>query len=71
MIKASEIREMTKDERDQKLRELKDEYFRLRFQKTIADLENNMKIRDMRRDIARLLTVENEKRREELEEESK
>ena len=63
MIKASEIREMTEDEREQKLAELREDYFHLRFQDSIGQLTNKMKIRNIKKDIARILTVQNEVKR--------
>ena len=55
-MKASEFRKMTAQELDAKLLELKDELFKLRFQQTINQLENPMRIRAVKKDIARLLT---------------
>ncbi|HOA33476.1 MAG TPA: 50S ribosomal protein L29 [Clostridiales bacterium] len=60
-MKASEFRKMTAQELDAKLLELKDELFKLRFQQTINQLENPMRIRAVKKDIARLLTVKREK----------
>ncbi|MGI6773692.1 MAG: 50S ribosomal protein L29 [Clostridiales bacterium] len=56
-MKASEIRKMSAEELDAKLLELKDELFKLRFQQTINQLENPMRISAVKKDIARLLTV--------------
>ena len=60
-MKASEIREMGLEERQQKISDLQGELFNLRFQHEIGQLENNQKIRQARRDIARLQTVIREK----------
>ncbi|HOJ35056.1 MAG: 50S ribosomal protein L29 [Clostridiales bacterium] len=60
-MKASEFRKMTAQELDAKLLELKDELFKLRFQQTINQLENPMRIRAVKKDIARLLTVKRDK----------
>ena len=60
-MKASEIRNMTTAELEAKLKELKDELFRLRFQNAIRQLDNPHKIVDVKRDIARVMTVLNEK----------
>ena len=60
-MKASEIRAMTKEELDVKLAELKKELFNLRFQHAINQLENPHRIEDVKRDIARVMTVLNEK----------
>lgn len=56
-MKGSEIREMTADEMQRKLNDLKQELFNLRFQHEIGQLENRAKIRQTKQDIARLLTV--------------
>ncbi|HFC98402.1 MAG TPA: 50S ribosomal protein L29 [Thermosulfurimonas dismutans] len=60
-MKASELRELSIPELKEKLRELREELFNLRFQKTIHQLENPMRIRQVKRDIARVLTVIREK----------
>jgi large subunit ribosomal protein L29 len=60
-MKASEIRELTKEEREAKLMEKKEELFKLRFQHSLGQLENNSLIRKTKRDIARLLTIMGEK----------
>ena len=59
-MKASEIKTMSVDELEKKLTELKDELFHLRFQLAIKQLDNPHKITDVKRDIARVLTVINE-----------
>ena len=59
-MKASIIREMSADELQKKLIELKDELFHLRFQLAINQLDNPHKITEVKRDIARVLTVINE-----------
>lgn len=56
-MKASEIRNLTSDELSKKLADLKDELFKLRFQLATGQLENPMRIRDVRRGIARVKTV--------------
>ena len=60
-MKAREIREMTADELNAKLKELKDELFHLRFQHAINQLDNPNKIVECKRDIARVLTILQEK----------
>ncbi len=60
-MKASEIRAMTKEELDVKLAELKKELFNLRFQHAINQLENPHRIEDVKRDIARVMTILHEK----------
>ena len=59
-MKASQIREMSAEELQKKLTELKDELFHLRFQLAINQLDNPHKITEVKRDIARVLTVINE-----------
>ncbi|RUM88424.1 MAG: 50S ribosomal protein L29 [Thermodesulfatator sp.] len=60
-MKASELRELSLPELKEKLRELREELLNLRFQKSIYQLENPMRIRQVKRDIARILTVIREK----------
>ena len=62
-MKASVIREMSADELQKKLTELKDELFHLRFQLAINQLDNPHKITEVKRDIARVLTVINENKK--------
>lgn len=57
-MKASEIRKMSSQELDAKLLELKDELFKLRFQQTINQLDNPMRINAVKKDIARIKTVQ-------------
>ena len=59
-MKASQIKEMSAEELQKKLTELKDELFHLRFQLAINQLDNPHKITEVKRDIARVLTVINE-----------
>ncbi|MBQ0102069.1 MAG: 50S ribosomal protein L29 [Firmicutes bacterium] len=60
-MKAKEIREMSSEELTKKLGELKNELFNLRFQHAINQLENPHKIVEVKRDIARVMTVLNER----------
>ena len=64
MKKAAEIRELTADELNTKLADLKAELFNLRFQLAINQLDNPMRISAVKKDIARVKTVirENELR---------
>ena len=57
-MKASEIRKMSAQELDAKLLELKDELFKLRFQQAVNQLDNPMRISAVKKDIARILTVQ-------------
>ena len=56
-MKASEIREMTADELNTKLADLKAELFNLRFQLAINQLDNPMRISAVKKDTARVKTV--------------
>ena len=57
MRKHSEFREMTADELNSKLADLKAELFNLRFQLAINQLDNPMRISAVKKDIARVKTV--------------
>jgi large subunit ribosomal protein L29 len=61
MKKAADLRSLTIDELKQEEADLKKELFNLRFQRTTGEIENPMRIRAVRRGIARVLTVKNEK----------
>ena len=56
-MKASEIRELTAEQLSEKLKELKTELFNLRFQHAINQLENPHRIVEVKRDIARVMTI--------------
>ena len=56
-MKAEEIRTKTLDELEGQLGELKKERFNLRFQRATGQLENTSRLREARRDIARIKTV--------------
>jgi large subunit ribosomal protein L29 len=56
-MKADKLREMSADELQGRERELHEQLFRLRFQKSLGQLDNALKIRETRRDIARVKTV--------------
>ncbi len=60
-MKAEKVREMGPDELRTKERELEEQLFRLRVQKSIGQLDNAIKLREIRRDIARVKTVLREK----------
>ena len=60
-MKANELREMSVEQLNSKLGELKEELFNLRFQLEIKQLENPHKITDVKHDIARVMTVLREK----------
>ena len=56
-MKAMEIRDLTQDELLQKEKDLTEELFNLRFQHSLGQLENTMRITDVRRDLARVKTI--------------
>jgi ribosomal protein L29 len=56
-VKANEIREKSQLELQKELTELKSELFKLRFQHATNQLDNPMKLKDVKRDIARVKTV--------------
>jgi large subunit ribosomal protein L29 len=56
-MKASELREMTREEILRKLGEMRDEQFKLRLRRSAEELPNPLRLRLLRRDIARCLTV--------------
>ena len=60
-MKATELRDMTIDELNAKLGELKEELFNLRFQLAVNQLDNPHKITAVKHDIARVMTVLREK----------
>ena len=60
-MNTTEIRNMSSEELVKKLNELKEELFNLRFQNAINQLDNPHKIADVKKDIARVKTILNEK----------
>lgn len=56
-LKAADVRAMSADQMKDKLLELKKEQFNLRFQSATGQLEKTARIREVRRDIARLKTI--------------
>jgi large subunit ribosomal protein L29 len=61
-MKPADIRAMTIDQIDDEVLKLKKEHFNLRFQRATGQLENTARVREVRRDIARLKTVAQQKR---------
>jgi large subunit ribosomal protein L29 len=59
-MKAEQVRDMTPDQRDDELVKLKKEQFNLRFQAASGQLENTARVRQIRRDIARVKTIARE-----------
>lgn len=62
-MKASELKDLTLDELAKKETDLRKELFNLSFQKATGEIENPMRIRAIKKDIARVLTVITEKKR--------
>jgi len=62
MIKADDLRAMTVDQLDDEALKLKKEQFNLRFQRATGQLENTSRVRVVRRDIARIRTIAQQRR---------
>jgi large subunit ribosomal protein L29 len=62
MLKSGDLHVMTVDQLDDELLRLKKEQFNLRFQKATGQLENTARVRQVRRDIARIKTMAQQKR---------
>jgi large subunit ribosomal protein L29 len=63
MTKTEELRDLTVDELESRARDLDDQLFRLRLQKSMGQLESPAKLRTSRRDLARVKTIIREKER--------
>jgi len=57
-MKARELRELSEDELERKEAELKDQLFKLKFQHALGQLENAMKLKSIKKDIARIKTIQ-------------
>ena len=62
MLKPDDLRHMTVDQLDDEVLKLKKERFNLRFQRATGQLENTSRVREGRRDIARIKTIARQKR---------
>ena len=62
MAAAEKFKTLTVDQLDDELVKLKKEQFNLRFQKASGQLENTARVREVRRDIARIMTISRQKR---------
>ena len=60
-MKAKELRDLTDEELERRLRETRQELFNLRFQSATGALENSARLRTTKHEIARILTVQNER----------
>ena len=56
-MKASEIKELSKEEIEKKIKDLKEELFNLRFQHAINQLDNPIRLKHVKKDIARSMTI--------------
>ena len=63
-MKAAEFRELTVDDLRARVKDLDDQIFRLRIQKAMGTLEAQTKVREVRRDLARMKTILREKERQ-------
>ena len=61
-MKATELRELSDDELIQKDEEVKDQLFKLKFQHALGQLENAMKLKNLKRERARILTILKERK---------
>jgi large subunit ribosomal protein L29 len=62
-LKASQLRDLTDEELEEKMGETRKELFNLRFQSATGALENSARLRSAKREIARILTVKTERER--------
>ncbi|MEZ5817895.1 MAG: 50S ribosomal protein L29 [Hyphomicrobiaceae bacterium] len=62
MSRAANFKDLTVDQLDDELTKLKKEQFNLRFQRASGQLENTARVRVVRRDIARIMTIARQKR---------
>ena len=60
-MKARELRDLSEDELRTKEEEVKDQLFKLKFQHTLGQLENAMKLKHLKKDIAKIKTILREK----------
>ncbi|MDQ5815452.1 MAG: 50S ribosomal protein L29 [Actinomycetota bacterium] len=61
MVKGSEIRDLSDDELERRLEETREELFNLRFQHATGQLDNYQRLRQLRRDVARIRTIARER----------
>ena len=60
-MNVKEIRELTPEELDQRLRDIKKEQFNLQLQQVSGQLENPARLKELRRTVARIKTIQNQK----------
>ena len=61
-MKIGELRELSEEELESKEAEIKDQLFKLKFQHELGQLENAMKLKSIKKDIARIKTILREKK---------
>ena len=61
-MKAKELREMTMEELEQQLLEIKKEQFNLQLQQVTGQLENPARLKELRRTVARIKTIQNQQK---------
>ena len=66
MIDLAELRDLSADELHARVRDLQDQVFRMRIQKSMGHLDAPIKLRSTRRDLARIKTILGEKQRQSL-----
>lgn len=66
-MRASEIRDMTDEELEEKVGELEEKLFNLRFQKSTGELDNTAELKKTKKDIARVKTIQRDREREGVE----
>ena len=59
-MKMQDIKELSEKEREEKIGDLREEYFNLKFQRAMGEIENPGRLKYMRRDIARILTLKSD-----------
>ncbi|PJA29489.1 MAG: 50S ribosomal protein L29 [candidate division Zixibacteria bacterium CG_4_9_14_3_um_filter_46_8] len=62
MLKPSQIRDMTVEEMEQRRHDIEEDLFNLKFRRSVQQIENPLKIRILRREIAKIKTILNENR---------
>ena len=60
-MKVNELKEMTMEELEQQLQEIKKEQFNLQLQQVSGQLENSARVKELRRTVARIKTIQNQK----------
>lgn len=63
-MKIKDLKEMTLQELESRLNEIHEEQFKLKFQKGSGQLENPSRIKDLRKDVARIKTLQSQKKTE-------